>query len=242
MTALFRTALAAAAFSGLLAAAPVYVRDDAGVQGDSPWAFSSVISGQTNLSGSSNVGFGAFALQFSQTNGNPWTNFLTYCLDPDQSLRPFDTSYSVVTSNDYSPSGNYISQLWGLYYGQSVSANPLINGVNYTTAQASAAFQLALSELTRENGAPGGWDVNNGNFKIISISDATAASLANFMLAQLTANGSGPQLWMFTSPSRQDLVYLPPPGDQPTPEPSTLALFGGGLLGLGLIRRRARRA
>jgi hypothetical protein len=243
MNARIKVALAAVSFTGLLAAAPttVYVRDNSAVQGDTPWAFGSLVTGQTNLSNSSNVGFGAFALQFSENNANPWTSFITYCLDPDQSLRPFDTSYGVVTSTNYSPAGNYISQLWGLFYGQSIAANPVINGTSYTTAQASAAFQLALWELTRENGSPGNWDVNSGNFKVLHISDSNAATLANYMLAQLTATGTGPQLWMFTSGTRQDLVFLPPPGDDPVPEPSTLAMLSGGLLGLGLIRRRTRK-
>ena len=241
MTTPFKFGFAAAALAAALTAAPttVNVRDNAAVQGDTPWAFGSLVTGQTNFSGSTTIGIGAFALQFSETNNNPWTNFLTYCLDPDQQLRPFDTAYNVVTSNNYSPAGNYISQLWGLFYGQSVASSPLINGVNYTTAQASAAFQLALWELTRENGAPGSWNVNSGNFKVTSISDNTAATLANYMLSQLTAQGSGPQLWMFTSSLRQDLVFQPPPGDD-VPEPSTLAMLSGGLLGLGLARRRTK--
>lgn len=103
------------------------------------------------------------------------------------------------------------------------------------------AFQLAVWEITHET-QPGPLSVSNGVFQFQFLSqtstaaeDQAMADLANSYL-NAAAGYSGPDLYTVTKLTHgnaQDLVAV-----SPVPEPTTYALMIGGLLVLGLRKRR----
>lgn len=103
------------------------------------------------------------------------------------------------------------------------------------------AFQLAVWEITHETHS-GALDVSTGAFQFLEISSTSTATenqamidLANSYLTAASSYG-GPALYTLSRlvhPSAQDLVFA-----SPVPEPSTYALMMGGLIVLGLRKRR----
>ena len=122
---------------------------------------------------------GLFVLDYKHTPpavGASWTEFLSFCLEPDVVLSSFDNPYHAKNLNGagYSGVSDAISELWGRYFGMVT---------NDTTA---AAFQVALWEL-----AFGKTDRNldKGDFKLTS--GGTVQTTAQGWLDSL--NGQGPK-------------------------------------------------
>lgn len=151
-----------------------------------------------------------------------WTQFLSFCLEPDVYLTPFSNPYSVQTVGGAGYDNAAISELWGRYRS------------TVDTDLEAAAFQVALWEL-----AYGSSDRNvaTGSFMLTSPS-GSVGTLAQSWLNSL--NGLGPMasglVVLVNDPSkadRQDLITQ-------VPEPGTLALLGLGLIGIGVTGRRRR--
>jgi len=166
---------------------------------------------------------GLFVLDYQHvapTATTTWTQFLSFCLEPDVYLTPFSNPYSVQTVGGASYNQALISELWGRFRS---------SVVDNSTA---AAFQVALWELAY---GTTNMDVTSGAFRLASGSIAT---LAQGWINQL--NGSGPMagglVVLVNNPNladRQDLIT-----QVSVPEPATVGLLGLGLLGIGLSRRR----
>lgn len=190
------------------------------------------------------VNVGAFALQYSTTsNGGPWTSFLTYCLEPDEtlSINSNGTAYGGTLANtlsstaEYSAAAPQLRALYNNYFADSL-----------TSATKSAAFQVAVWEIAYETSSSyNAADLlgnSAGTFRLIN-PNATTNAVVNQALSYLSIfNGAwapGAEVGTILRIGNQDLLVQVP---VPVPEPATLGLLGAGLIGLGLAARRRRRA
>lgn len=163
------------------------------------------------------VSAGQFVLDY-KTPGQRWTEFYSFCLQPDVYLMPFSNPYGVdsLATSGYNAD---IGELWGRHY-QSVSSD--------ITA---AAFQVAIWELAYD----GDRSLDTGSFKVLN--NASVKNLASQWLASI--DGTGPQgaglRVLGSNPNkrdRQDLITS-------VPEPGSLALIALGLAAVGLRRKLA---
>ena len=212
-------------------ASPVWVRD-----GNGGTAFNGTIGGVSapgsvnltiNVNGS-NVGVsaGAFALQYGFTASGPFTDFFTYCLQPNETLGigatplPGDLVSPVANgASPYAANAVALTQLWNTWFEDSLD-----------DATKSAAFQIAVWEVAMD-GTGGG--LGSGNFKFT----ATGDDVRNQANAYLNSAG-----WAAASEGYgvivrvgQDLML-----QVPVPAPAALGVFGLGLIGLTIAARRRR--
>lgn len=235
--------LGAIAMAGIVAATsasalPLTIGDqvDVGNQGGTaftpspdPNGLFAGISFSLNGGSSQGASAGLFVLDYrhvSPTATTTWTQFLTFCLEPDVYLTSFSNPYTVQSvggaGNLYTDPSGYISELWARH------RDSVVDDVT------AAAFQVALWELA----------YGSTNLLLASGDFALTSTGSVFDTAQAWLNsltGEGPQaeglVVLVDNPSdgydRQDLIT-----EVSVPEPATLGLLGLGLLGIGLARKR----
>ena len=153
-------------------------------------------------------------------------SFVSYCVDLFQWLPAFGTannSYALVSGSSFFGSRlDAVSRLFSGFSG--LASTPL----------ASAAFQLALWEVTYES-APGAYSLTSGSarFSDSNLADGNAVTLAQSYLNNLASQSNSFQVSVLQSAGRQDVVFA-----TPVPEPSTYALMLAGLAGIVFVARR----
>jgi len=214
------TTVGATIAAGDAAAVPIQVRDGNGgnVFSDGPGSQNVTI----NVSGNSKtVGAGAFALQYKFVGSLTWVDFLTYCLEPDETLdisgltpKNGDFVADVKDTVEYASSGEDISDLYNTWFEDSL-----------TSSVKSAAFQVALWETAYDTGG----NLAAGSF-ILTSAPAAVTAQANAYLNQALWS-AGADVGVILRVGNQDLLLR-------VPEPASLGLLGASLLGLGVVRRR----
>ena len=155
-------------------------------------------------------------------------SFVSYCVDLFQWLPAFgtaDNSYTLVSGSSFF--GSRLDAVSRLFSGFSGGAS---------TPLASAAFQLALWEITYES-VPGAYSLTAGNarFSDSNLTDGNAVTLAQSYLNNLGSQRNSFQVSVLQSAGHQDVVFA-----TPVPEPSTYALMLAGLAGIVFVARRRK--
>lgn len=216
------------------AASPIEVRD-----GNGGNVFNGNGVGSQNLTikvdgANKSVAAGAFALQYRLSPADAWTSFLTYCLEPDETLGisagtvyQGDLVADIASSSEYAAHAASIARMYSTHFADSL-----------TGTTRSAAFQVALWELAYDGGA----NLAAGKFQLVgstAVRDQAALYLNSAGWVPLGDAG------VILRVGNQDLVIdLPTPSGgpvpAPVPEPVGLTLFGLGLAALGAAQRRRR--
>jgi hypothetical protein len=178
---------------------------------------------------------GQFSGQFYSGAASPDSLFKFFCVDLLQ--------YSNTGPNTYSSalySNDNLRKLYDVAYpnkgaGDFWNAGAATNFGVFDNNVLSAAFQVALWEVVFDSDL----NLSTGGFTWMGLSSDVSAAASN-MLAQVSGySGTDYQNWnlyKFTSNGYQD--YVSATYGTNVPEPGPLALFGIGLAGLALRRRR----
>ncbi|MFZ4481022.1 MAG: PEP-CTERM sorting domain-containing protein [Rhodoferax sp.] len=152
------------------------------------------------------------------------TSFLAFCIDPFQYA-----SHSALTYTSYSDlntlgsSAAVVSNLYSQSY-----ASTLGNATN------SAAFQLALWDLAKDDGV-----LTTGGVHTTNSTNTTVAAAANSMIynAQHSSGSTQYSFNLYTNGNKQDYLVA---SVTAVPEPETYAMLlaGLGLMGFTVRRRR----
>lgn len=170
------------------------------------------------FSGTANITVGS-----TSSNG---TSFLAYCVDPFQWSSTQTLQYGVASLGSLgSTQAADVSTLYSQSYA-STSGNDLN----------SAAFQLALWELAKDDGV-----LTTGAVHTTGSTNSTVVAAASSMISNAKNGVSGSTQYSFnlyTNGNRQDYLVASLAPVTPVPEPETYAML---LAGLGLIGFTARR-
>lgn len=225
---MLRSIAAALAASGLAFASSAALADTVKLS-NYTYAPAKNVNVSIDLAGSSlDRVYAGGAGEFSGTwNG---ATFKTYCLDLYEFFH-WNTSYSTYHLVSLDPAKAFdMGRLVTKYRA----------GVD--TSLESAAFQIALWEITYEN--TGIYSLTAGSFKETAANDgvrtlaqsylSNLGSVSNVHVAKLASVGyhSASGRWV---PGQQDFLVT-----TPVPEPSTYAMLIAGLAGIGMFARRRR--
>jgi len=218
------TVVGTAFFSGEAAATVIQVRD-----GNGGNVFNGGPGSQTvtiNVNGSNQtISAGAFALQYQIAGDPTWVDFITYCLEPDESLgvsglTPKNGTLlsDIGAAAEYGSSAQAISDLYNTWFVDSLGSSTK-----------AAAFQIALWEIAFDSGA----NLGAGSFRLNTASAAVTNQANTYLNSALWTPGA--DVGVILRVGSQDLVLR-------VPEPATAILLGASLLLLGAARRQVRRA
>ena len=223
----------------------------------SPKAGTLIGTGYSDGSVSVNVGtpsYNGSAGQFQGTfnpDGSANTDdfFRFFCIQLTEYFS-FNNSYTYQRYTGVSDAADSkaLTYLFDLYYPNRSAGNFLGGKAfgDFPDAKTSGAMQLAIWNIIYDTD----FTLNDGTFKAFTGTNADALNLANTMLGgvktAIDTNASlsgGWTLYRFVnegSPGHQDFLSVTyASGDRQLPLPGTLALFGIGLAGLGLARRKS---
>lgn len=198
-----------------------YVSEQNTVNGQSVNMVLPIQSGAQNyFTGSANITVGTTA-----SNG---TSFLAYCIDPAQWASSTPAIYTV---SNLSVLGSSQATEVGRLYSQSFAST---SGNNLN----SAAFQIALWELAKDDGS-----LTTGAVHTTSSTSASVIDAANSMISNAKNGVAGPTSYSFnlyTNSAQQDFLVASVSSVSPVPELDTYALMiaGLGLIGFTASRRR----
>ena len=177
------------------------------------------------FSGSLNITTGTSLQNGAISDG---TSFLAYCIDPFEWSSSSPLSYNVAALSTLgSTQAADVSKLYSQSYASTDG-----NNVN------SAAFQLALRELAKDDGVLTSGAVHTTNSTDASVVAAAASMIDN---AKHGAAGSAQYSFnLYTNTGNQDYLVASMGSVTPVPEPETYAMLlaGLGLIGFTASRRR----